>query len=361
MPTLTKSASDSLAAAVARPRIVIVGLNFGRYILQEFADGEAGQWLELAGVCDLDTAKAAEIADLHHTQVWNSLDEVLASDEIDAVGLFTGPVKRAALLDRIISAGKHCMTTKPMEADPEAALAVLRKAQSLGLAIHMNSPSAVLPPDLEQINRWREEFDLGAPVGARADVWASYREKPDGTWYDSEELCPAAPLFRLGIYLINDLVRLFGPARRVQVMQTRLFTERPTADNAIMGIEFENGALANLFASFCVEDGDHYRNSAVINFERGTVHRNDGPVRDPNESCELACVALRGEERTILATATVDGRSGTYDWKSFSEAILGQNSGREASPEEVVAGLRVVKAMAEAARTGAAVEIVTQG
>ena len=48
---------------------------------------------------------------------------------------------------------------------------------------------------------------------------------------------------------------------------------RPTADNAQIAIEFENGALANVFASFCVGDGRPWPDEVTLNYERGTIQR----------------------------------------------------------------------------------------
>jgi hypothetical protein len=56
---------------------------------------------------------------------------LIADPNIPVIGLYTGPVGRAALIHRIIEAGKDVMTTKPFELDSEAALAVM-----LPMAIH---------------------------------------------------------------------------------------------------------------------------------------------------------------------------------------------------------------------------------
>src|SRR5262249_4882665 len=149
-------------------------------------------------------------------RTYESLDEILADPVIPAVGLYTGPSRRADLLRKIIRAGKHVMTTKPFELDPHAALEVMQEARSRGCIVHLNSPAPVMPLDVSQIKQWQTEFRLGEPVACRADVWAGYREKADGSWCDDPELCPVAPIFRLGIYLINDLLEIFGPADEVQ-------------------------------------------------------------------------------------------------------------------------------------------------
>jgi predicted dehydrogenase len=138
------------------------------------------------------------------------------------------------LIRKAIRAGKHVMTTKPFELDPQAAANVLAEAKSLGMVVHLNSPPATRPGDIQQIFNWQREHDLGRPVSAQCQTWVSYREKPDGSWYDDPKRCPVAPIFRLGIYAINDLMFLFKNPRQVSVMHSRLFTQRPTPDHALM-------------------------------------------------------------------------------------------------------------------------------
>jgi len=328
--------------------IGIVGLNFGRLILEELKNGPAGRHFQLAAVCDLDAAKAGKQAALHGVKAFASLDELLADPAIPVIGLFTGPVGRADIIRRIIRAGKDVITTKPLEVDPEAGLEVLREARRLGRVVHLNSPGPVPPDDVARILSWVSEYGLGAPVGARADVWAHYREAADGTWYDDPARCPVAPVFRLGIYLLNDLIQLFGPVRDVRVLQSRLFTGRPTPDNGQLSLLFENGALGNIFASFCVNDGDHYRNTLTVNFENGTVYRNSGPDRSGDQS-ELSLVVNQGGRRTVAARAVVAGASGAYPWAVFAHAVRGGKLENENTPEQIVAGLRVIRSMAAAA------------
>ena len=330
--------------------IGIVGLNFGRHILDQLVRDNVKTHLRLAAVCDMDAPKAADYATRFGVKAFTSLDDLIADPAIPAIGLFTGPVGRSALIRKIIRAGTDVITTKPFETDPDAALEVLREARSLGRVVHLNSPGPVPPDDIAQILSWVSEYKLGVPVGARADVWASYREQADGTWYDDPQKCPVAPIFRLGIYLINDLVQLFGPVRDVQVLQSRLFTGRPTADNGQLNLLFENGALGNIFASFCVNDGDHYRNTLTLNFENGTIYRNAGPDRTGNLS-ELSLVMSRDNQRTVVARTTVAGTSGSYNWEAFARAVRGEKLANETTPEQVAAGIRIIQAMSKSAST----------
>ena len=338
--------------------IGIVGLNFGQHLIDHLSAPENSRYFKVAAVCDQVHAKAQAVGDRLGVKSYADLDHLLADGEIPVVGLFTGPVGRAALLKRISRAGKDVMTTKPFEADPVRAEEALEEACRLKRVVHLNSPTAEHAHDLAQIARWREDYDLGRPIGARGDVWVSYREKADGSWYDDPKLCPVAPIFRLGIYLINDLVAMFGAADEVQILQSRVFTERPTPDNAQLGIRFKNGALANVFASFCVEDSLPYRNSLTINFERGTIFRNTGvPGPDSSSVMELTLVRHGRTGKRLVKRKNVPLGSGFYQWPQFLRALRQRESPSPAFIRDTVAGLRIIDAMKRADQTASVVKV----
>lgn len=337
--------------------IAIVGLNFGRHILRDLLAGANRRFAEPVLACDADPVRLAAMTSEHGIRGTADFDAVLADPQVRAIGLFTGPVGRAALIRRAIAAGKDVMSTKPFEADAEAGLAVLREAADLGRVVHINSPGPRPTPDVAQCERWMAEHDLGRITACRGEVWASYREQADGTWYDDPAKCPVPPVYRLGIYLINDLLRLCGAVDAVQVVSSRMLTGRPTADNAQLTLRFANGAVGGVFASFCIGDGDHYRNSLCLNCERGTIYRNWGAERG-EAGAELSLVMQRDGKRTIVARAAMETASGSYDWEAFHRACHHLPSvGPATRPEEIVEGLRVIAAMAEAERTGATARV----
>jgi len=334
--------------------IAMVGLNWGDTIIREqILDGPASGYFRLAAVCSQEKDRVDACARAYGVRGYCSLDELLADAEIPAVCLMTGPFGRAALIRKLIEAGKHVMTTKPLEVDPEAALEVLGLAKSLGRVVHLNSPTPLPSADLARILQWRKDLNLGRPVAARADIWSNYRETSDGSWYDDPEKCPVAPIFRLGIYLINDLVRLIGKPVAVSAMSSRLLTGRPTPDNAQISLLFDNGAIANIFSSFCVNDAQWWLSSLTLNHENGTVYRNVGPALNgsPRTHPELSVVVNHeGAPQTLRAVA--EGSTEDYQWETFHRAILGRPLEGEITPELTVCALRVIRAMAVAAKSG---------
>ncbi|MDF2649471.1 MAG: Oxidoreductase family protein NAD-binding Rossmann fold [Paenibacillus sp.] len=340
---------------MSRIKIAVVGLNFGRHILEHQLSADKGkQYFEIAAVCDIDAEKSHKYAEKYGVKAYFDLDKLLQDREIEAIALITGPAGRAELISKIIAAGKHVMTTKPFETDADKALEILQQAKRAGRVVHMNSPSPVLPPDLRQVKDWMREYNLGQLIGCRCDVWANYREKADGKWYDDPNQCPVAPVFRLGIYLINDLVQLFGKASRVQVMHSQLFTERPTPDNAQLGILFENGAIGNIYASFCIGDGQNYKNSMILNFERGTVSRNIEPLEadEFNGTAHMTLITKDADNKTIIERKKVNADlHGNYQWNVFYEAIKGNPIEEDTTPESIAEGIRIISAMARAEKS----------
>jgi predicted dehydrogenase len=284
---------------------------------------------------------------------FTSLDAVLAEPGIRVVGLFSGPVGRAELIRRIIRAGKDVMTTKPFETDPTAARAILDEARTLGRTILLNSPEPEPPSYLSQVLAWQTEFALGRPVACRAESFVPYREQADGRWLDDPLRCPVAPVFRIGIYLIHDVVRVFGRVAAVQVLANRIFTGRPTPDNAQLALEFENGALGTIAASFCIDNGQHYANSLWLNFERGSVTRNAQPVAygQAEYSSRLQLAAVDGGREVKMRNWESPETSGAYPWATLADMIEGRRK-VETPVDLVVHGLEIIAAMARAERSG---------
>lgn len=348
--------SSSSALKSSRLDIAIVGLRFGRYILDQLHLEPALGLFNLSAVSDFQETLLSEAVTKFGVPGYRSLEELLEKDSSPVIGLFTPPKGRAQLIRKVIRAGRDVLTTKPFELDPAEAQSVLEEARSLGRIVHLNSPAPKLSDDLQLIKDWRVQHKLGRAVGGSARVWAPYHEKADGSWLDDPEACPAAPLFRLGIYLFNDFNSVFGFAESIQLMTSFIRTGRPTPDNAQVNIKYRNGALGNVFASFCVEDGDHYQNSMVLNFENGTIYRNAGGLRSTEdmEQTELVLVGQGKKRRDIVEHAQVKGVSGHYQWDVLADAVRTRSLATDNFISDIVEGLRLVAALRRAQVSGSA-------
>jgi predicted dehydrogenase len=334
-------------------RLGLVGLNFGRNVCRELAT-TPGLPVRLAGVCDLDAAKAAQVGAEFGVAAYPNLDALLADPAIDAIGLFTGPNGRAALLDTIIRAGKDVMTTKPFEIDAAAGLAVLEEARALGRVIHLNSPNPQPYGEMAIISEWVAAGRIGRVTLAQSSVWCYYGATPaDGSWYDDLLRCPVAPLFRLGIYPLNGLLTLFDKPTTVQVTYSRVETGRPTPDNASATIAFAGGGIVNLLASFVVGGKDHYKNSLTLCGTKGVIYYQVGPrPRDGAWEGNLQLATNDGIE-----TRTVTAHAGEYDWNFFAQRVRGEVARDATTPAQIIAAIRVMAAISRAEQSGETVTV----
>lgn len=326
-------------------RTILVGLNFGYYLYREQIAGKVEDYIDICGVYDLDQAKTAEIAASLGVRSFKSFQEVINDPDSEALLLMTGPQNRAALVEEAVLAGKHVMTTKPFSLSSVETLRVLELAQRHGIVVHMNSPLPLLPADLQQILAWRQEYCLGKLVAFRASTYCSYREQADGSWYDDPRLCPIAPVFRLGIYLLNDLVRLISPVQDVSVFQSRIFTGRPTPDNAQISLLCRDGEIGQIFASFCIKDYQHYRCTLELNYENGTIYRNQGPIAKQEQMTILELAAAADEVQMIKKVKTEPAHA--YPWQDFCRMIRNRQAKQDLTPAQVAAAIRILEMAAE--------------
>jgi predicted dehydrogenase len=336
-------------APMTRPlSLAVVGLSFGRHIIESLQSGRVTHLVKLAAVSDLRKDLADETAAEYGVRGYGSIEEVLQDESIDAVALYTQPHGRAKLLREILRAGKDVMTTKPFELDVEETVEILGEAQTLGRVVHLNSPGPEPTQDLAQIQGWARDFDLGRLVSARGEVWAPYLEKADGSWMDDPMLCPGGAMMRLGIYLINDIIALAGPVEGVNLVGTRVRTGRPTPDNALLTMSCAAGCLASVYASFCVDDGDRYSNGLSLNYERGSIYRNIGAaggIPPKSEGSHLSLVMREGSARRVVAEKTCSEYSGVYQWEAFHRAVTRRIPITDAYIEKIVEGVKVLEAM----------------
>lgn len=332
-------------------RIVIVGLRFGKALATGQLFGDSWRdFIDICGVSDLKLDLAARTAAELGVAHYESLEQVLADPSVEAVGLFTPPAGRAQLVRQIVDAGKHVLTTKPFELDAPAALAVLQHAREKKIVVQMNSPGPLPSGMTKQVLDWQRSHNLGQVISLGWETHVRYQEAADGGWYDDPECCPVAPIFRLGIYGINQILRIAGPVQSVSVTQSRIFTGRPTPDNAAMNMRFASGAVGSLQASFCVDDGLRYGGRLSVRYERGSVVSRALPVTtgDASDSnLSLLAMTPAGVPRSERVHIGTEGMPGRYQLEEFHEAVrtgAGVVPG-EISPVEVARGVAVIQAM----------------
>lgn len=352
-----------------RIRMGILGLRFGGALLRNFLmPGKAGnRYVEVVSLCDQDPNVAQAAHQASGIKLADDLDAMLADPDIEAIGLITSPAGRSGLLQRILAAGKHVLTTKPFELDSAAAAEALEQARTQRLVVMANSPAPSVGPALGCALAWQDEFQLGKPLSAR--LWAGksrHHEEADGSWMDDPLRCPIPPVLRIGVYMINDLVRVFGEPLEVQSMECRQRTGRPTADAAQLNIRFSDNGLANLQVTFALADGQNHSAWAIA-FEKGTVYCNHHPAYagncpPPTSAGAFPMHLLRhGPDGKIdHQMDSVDDIHSAYPWEMFHSFIRTGRLPPTDYYDVILRGVRLLEAAARSARSSRTEPVASQ-
>lgn len=299
--------------------------------------------LDLAGVCDLAPASAADLAARLACRVYADPADVFADAAVEAVLIVTPNVTHGDLLLGAAQAGKHAYVEKPLAAtiaEARAALAAFRAGGRV-LAVGHNDR---LHPAVERMKALITEGVIGRPILAEANFSHSrgLRLRPDEwRWY--RDRCRSGPLVQMGIHHVDTLQDLLGPVRRVASFFNRLATPAEVEDVTATVLEFESGVLAYLGAAWSVEPAAYL---LTVYGTEGRLHL-DSPsrlLRYRKDSDVPETVAV-GPRDSVLA-----------ELEAFARAVRGLGP-PAASGEDGLRALAVVIAAIQSADASRAVSL----
>ncbi|MGV6820862.1 MAG: Gfo/Idh/MocA family protein [Parvularcula sp.] len=215
--------------------------------------------LELVGVYDRERSRSENLAALTGVQSYPSF-EALCQGEAEIVLNLTNPKEHYRTTKRLLEAGKHVYTEKPvaMELDQAKALVALAKTKGLHFA---SAPCTVMSPAAQTLWQAIEQDKVG-PVRliyaemddgmvARAPVrkWINEAGVP---WPFVDEFETGCSIEHSG-YVLTWLCAMFGPVERMTTFADTLIPDkvpgqivRPADDFSVATLKFAGGQIARL-------------------------------------------------------------------------------------------------------------------
>jgi predicted dehydrogenase len=233
-------------------------------------------------------------ANLHGIErAYASAGDLIADPDVDIVLNLTLPAAHAEINGAALKAGKHVYTEKPLAADFEDGRALVQLARERSLVI-ASAPDTFLGARLQACRRLIDEGAIGDVTAVSAFVVSHGHEwqHPSPEFFYKPG---AGPLLDIGPYYIVALLSLLGPAVSCSAMSKRTFPVRTIETQPLKSqeiavdvdthvtasIEFANGAIGTLIASFDVWDSELPR--MEIYGTKGTLCLRDiDPLDGPN-------------------------------------------------------------------------------
>ncbi len=204
-------------------------------------------------VYDIDPVKVQRAEqELRVVGTFSSIDEILASDLIGAVGVVLPHHLHCPVAVQAAEAGKHCMTEKPMALNLSEADAMLKAADQAGTRLAV-AENYQFQPDSTEACRLIDAGLIGTVFMVRVHELWRIGPRPDSWWFQ-RETAGGGSLMSLGIHSVRTL-RLLAGSRADRVFA--LFADRVSPelflegeDTSVLSVKFENGVIGNMVISW---------------------------------------------------------------------------------------------------------------
>ncbi len=217
--------------------------------------------IEVHAVADLNQDAANARAEEFGVRA-QSVEWLLAADDIDIVANPTTPRAHFAVTKQILQAGKHAYSEKPLVLTLAGGNQLAAIAASTGLRVG-SAPDTFLGGTHQNARAVLDNGAIGAVIAGSCHVMSHGMEH----WHPNPDfffLPGAGPILDMGPYYITNLIHLIGPVKRVVSLTSsaapaRTILSEPrkgqvipvkTPTNIHALLEFQQGATITMSASW---------------------------------------------------------------------------------------------------------------
>ncbi len=331
--------------------------------------------LKVLACSDLNM-NAAELRAEEYGVTAQTIEDLLANDELDIIVNLTIPDAHYAVSRRILEAGKHVYSEKPLVLTLEQGEELRRIASGKGLSVGC-APDTFLGGAHQLARAFIDKGGIGRITSGTCHVMSPGMEM----WHPNPDfffLPGGGPILDLGPYYIANLINLIGPVKRVAALtsmasETRTITSQPRAGEVIPVktptnvhalLEFHNGATVTLSASWDVWSHRH------ANME---LYGTEGSLYVPDPNFFGGLVEASGRDKDIKPLESWDhpfgvnnqdhanGPRANYRTAGLADMAVAILEGRDArcSLDRALHGVDVMTAILESGETGQFVTLST--
>ena len=305
-----------------------------------------------------------------------TIDELLANDEIDVVVNLTIPDAHFPVSKAILEAGKHVYSEKPLVLSVEQGEELRRIASGKNLAVGC-APDTFLGGAHQLARKFIDDGGIGRVTSGACYVMSPGMEM----WHPNPDfffLPGGGPILDLGPYYIANLINLIGPVKRVAGMTsmaspTRTITSQPRNGEIIPVktpttiqalLEFVNGATVTLTASWDVWSHRH------ANME---LYGTDGSLYVPDPNFFGGTVEASGRDKDIkpldawehpfgkINQENPNGARANYRTAGLADMVTALIEGRDArcSLDRTLHGVDIMTSILKSGEEGRFIDLTT--
>jgi len=224
----------------------IVGLGRWGRTLVEAVQGKSDK-LRFTHAVSRDPARVRDFAATHRLTLLPSLDAALSEPDIDAVVLATPHSQHVRQVLAVAEAKKAVFCEKPLALGKAEALRAVEACRRAGVVLATGTDKRFFPA-MQELARLAADGSLGPTLHLEAHFSNEVAATMFSPWRAAPGESPAGGLTGTAIHVLDGMIRMAGPVRRVQA---RVLSYKPGPDphdSLSVLIEFASGIGGTLAA-----------------------------------------------------------------------------------------------------------------
>lgn len=268
--------------------------------------------LQIRACAALHLEHARRLTEKYSIPLAVTVEEVLADKEIDVVLNLTVPDAHFELNRRILLAGKHVYSEKPLAGNFEETRELAKLAQQMGKRIGC-APDTWFGSGIQTCKKLLEDGAIGKVTSFSANMLRPgvelWHPEPFSTYSKG-----AGPVLDMGPYYVTALVALLGPVEKVYAFgvkdeeQKKIYSDphkgemMPVEINTIYQsiLKFRSGVIGSLHM-----DGGSWESE----LPKMEIHGTMGTLQVPDPNCFDGEIRLYSGERILKETEDLEGLS----------------------------------------------------
>ncbi|QDT09846.1 Gfo/Idh/MocA family protein [Planctomycetes bacterium K23_9] len=199
---------------------------------------------KLVAVANRNVAKAKSFASRHgNPQVFDSVDEMLRCDEVDAVYIGTPPDSHCELTVQCAQAGKHVLCEKPMALSTSDCQTMNDACAQHGVSLSIAYYRRHFPV-VQKIKQLLSEQAIGDPLRISVSTYSQFESDGDQPWRLNNAIAGGGFLMDVGTHRFDLMACFFGKPLSVQAITGTQTLAASVEDAASVAMEFPNGVQA---------------------------------------------------------------------------------------------------------------------
>ena len=225
-------------------RMVVVGLGMGKNRCAQIRDTNG---IELYGVCDINEEKAKAVSEMYGVPYSTDINTFLNDPKVEVMYIVTPTGTHCDIAMQCFEAGKHVLTTKPMDVSYQKCDEAIAMAKEKGLLfgvdfdLHFRGPLSELKNAVD--GGFFGDKIIGANITLNIRRSQEYYDE-NGKWRGTWAMDGGGAFSNQGIHEIDRLITIMGIPDEVRAITATQTFDIEAEDYGSTEWRYANGAIA---------------------------------------------------------------------------------------------------------------------